>query len=383
MSMPLDERFQPVAAEWTGDLVGDAASENLDAQSLPPRRTWFGWSATSLPVAPLLLLGVFLGPHGLFILTPAALAAVDPALPVAFATLGALIGLMPGMQPPFRRALAGATLSVVVTTTVVALGFGIGAMLGGELPTTFWLVPLTLGTAAASSLIVPTQRPLHRGLAFAGPEGEAVVSVLAGGLLIAFARQGGYLTTFVWLAQACAVVAMLGLAGWLLLRHSVASAERRVFAVATLLLVGGAADALSSSALLGGLCAGVLWNVCGGPSRDSLHRDMLYALHPLIALVLVVAGARVEMSTAVLGMAAGYACLRTLARLASATLLVRLEPDVAHVARVAPGIFGVAFVLTAYRALGPDLTIAVSVVVIGTVLSEVTALVLAPKGDAE
>lgn len=370
------------AGDWTGDIVGDAA-ERLDPQRPPPRGTWFGWSATSLPVAPLLLLGLLLGPHGLFLLTPDALAAVDPALPVAFATLGALLGLMPGLTRPPGRPLVAAALTAGVTTTIVAIGFGIGAAAGGELSVgSLWLVPLTLGIAAASSLIVPTSQPTVRRGTRVTLEGETVVSVVLGGVLIAYARQGSAIATIVWLLQTIAVVTMLGLAGWLLLRRSIVSAERRVFAVATLLLVGGAADALSSSALLGGLCAGLLWNASGGPSRDSLQRDMLYALHPLVALVLVVAGARVEATSATVGLAAAYACLRMLARYATTALLVRLDPRAMTVHRFAPGIFGVALVLNAFRSLGADMTMAVSVVVVGTMFSEVAAYLVTPREDA-
>ena len=59
----------------------------------PSRRLLLGWSATSVPIAPLLLVGVFLGPHGLAVLSESALAAVDPAMSVALAVLGILVGL--------------------------------------------------------------------------------------------------------------------------------------------------------------------------------------------------------------------------------------------------------------------------------------------------
>jgi hypothetical protein len=217
-------------------------------------------------------------------------------------------------------------------------------------------------------------------------ESEALVSVIAGGLLVAFVRQGTVGGAIVWLLQACAVVAVLGLAGYLLLRGSAIDAEKRVFAVATLLLVGGAADSLSFSALLGGVCAGLLWKACGGSPRDSLQRDMLYALPPLAALVLVVAGARVEFSTISFGLAAAYAALRSLGRVASATLASRLNPRAeggGRLSMLAPGLFGVAFALTAFRALGSEVSLAISIVAIGTVLSEVTALLVTSRGGAE
>lgn len=385
MSTPAAPHAVP-PVEWPVDLVDDASKDTRPIGPVPGRR-WFGWSLTSLPVAPLLLLGMLLGPQGLSILTPAALGALDPALPVALALLGALVGLMPGLQPPVLRALRGTAMTALVTALLVSAGFGVGTAVTGEQSrATLWLLPLVLGISAASSLLVPVQRPGGPGTGQVHTlESEALVSIVAGGLLLAFVRQGTLVGTTFWLLQACAVVTVLGLAGYLLLRCSVASAERRVFAIATLLLVGGAADLLSSSALLGGVCAGLLWNAGGGPSRDSLERDMRYAMPPLIALVLLAAGARVELSSTSMGLAAAYAFLRTLGRVAAGTLVARLDSRMRErrFSLLPPGVFGVAFALNAVRAIGPDLSIAISVVVVGTILSELTALLVTPRGATE
>jgi hypothetical protein len=304
------------------------------------------------------------------------------------AMLGALVGLMPGLQGSVRRALGGAAVTAFVTVLLVSAGFAVGAVVGGERSqTALWLLPLVLGISAASSLTVPLHRSVEP---LAGPtvtiESEALVSVVGGGLLLAFVRQGTFAATMTWLIQACAVVTVMGLAGYLLLRRSTGTAERRVFAVATLLLVGGAADSLSFSALLGGICAGLLWKACGGAPRDSLQSDMLYALPPLIALVLVVAGARAELSTTSIGLAAVYAAVRTVGRVASGALAARINPRVTsdgRFSRLAPGLFGVAFALNAVRIVGADLSLAISIVVVGTLFSEVTALLVAPRGNAK
>jgi hypothetical protein len=387
MSAPVINPIVAPADEWMVDLAADHP-EDIGQPRPVGGRKWFRWSLASLPVAPLLLLGMLLGPQGLFVLTPGALETVDPALPVALAMLGALLGLMPGLQGPVRRAVTGSALTAGVTVLLVSAGFAAGSFFAGEpFGADLWLLPLVLAIAAASSLIVPVHRSVDP---FSGPavtiESEALVSVVAGGLLLAFVRQGTVAGTIIWLLQACAVVAVLGLAGYLLLRRSVVDAERRVFAVATLLLVGGAADSLSFSALLGGVCAGFLWKACGGAPRDSLQRDMLYALPPLLALVLVVAGARVEFTTISVGLAAGYAAVRSFGRVASATLSSRFNPRAeggGRLSMLAPGMFGVAFALTAFRALGAEMSLAISIVAIGTVLSEVTALLVTSRGGTE
>ena len=50
---------------------------------------------------------------------------------------------------------------------------------------------------------------------------------------------------------------------------------------------------------------------------------------------------------------------------------------------LAPGIFGIAFVLNAFRALGADLALAVSVVVLGTIFSEIAAYLVVSRGASE
>ncbi len=367
-----------VPPNWGTDLVDVASDAGPPATDV--RRTWFGWSATSLPVAPLLLLGILFGPHGLYILTPQALAAIDPALPVALATLGAIVGLMPAMQGHVIRALGSAALAGGFTVTVVALSFAAGAVATGQQSrTSLWVLPLTLGVAAASSLIMPVRRrtePLSwTGVAI---EAETFMSLMTGALLLAVVRYSVLLPALVWLVQVLAVVLVLALAGWLLARRSEGQSEQRVFAVATLLLIGGAADYLAMSALAAGLAAGVLWTLCGGPARDRLQRDLLYALHPFTALVLVVAGARVEPTTLTVGLALAYACLRLVARIGVSALGAQLNPQKAarRLPLIEPGVFGVAFALSAFRALGPDMSLLVSVVVIGTIVSEVVALML-------
>ena len=88
------------------------------------------------------------------------------------------------------------------------------------------------------------------------------------------------------------VTLALAAAGWLLLTRAASETDERVFGVAVLLLVGGVADALSRSALFGGLVGGVFWRYAGRQPRDTIARDVLFVPHPLLMLVLPVAGAR-------------------------------------------------------------------------------------------
>ncbi len=372
--------------EWPAALADDGGDATpRKARASHPSR----WSLTRLPMAPLLLVGLVLGPQGLALLTPAALAAIDPVLPVALATLGALAGLMPGLQGHLRRSFGVASLTVCVTGLTVVAGFAVGgAVLAGPADagmgwlSTDWLLPLVLGVSAASSLVVPAEHGVGEAKSTASLESEALASVVAGGLVVAFTRQGSALATGAWLLQACGVVVLLGLAGWLMLRKNVDVTEHRLFMVATLLLVGGAADALSFSALLGGVCAGLLWRAAGGSSRDSLQTGMRDALPPLIAVVLLVAGARAQVSTATIGLAFGYACLRTIGRTSAGIVAVRVGLRPAPRAHMlAPGLFGLAFSLNAARALGGDAVVAHSVVALGTILAELVVLATASRAE--
>ena len=92
-------------------------------------RLGLSWSSESPPVVLLLLIGMALGPHALALLTPAALAAIDPTLPVALAVLGVQLGLtLPlqraAQQPGLVRAAAleslVAAFPVIVGTLFLA-----------------------------------------------------------------------------------------------------------------------------------------------------------------------------------------------------------------------------------------------------------------------
>ena len=56
-----------------------------DGRGLRNWRRSLGWSATSAPVALLLVAGITFGPHGINLLSPAALSLLDPGVPVALA----------------------------------------------------------------------------------------------------------------------------------------------------------------------------------------------------------------------------------------------------------------------------------------------------------
>jgi hypothetical protein len=358
-----------------------------DVPARRSRRLLLGWSASSVPIAPLLLLGMGLGPQALSVLSEGALAALDPATPVALAALGVLVGL--DVDAGRSRApllMTAGAWHALLTTGLVAAGLFAALRLGLWPSAMPWLIPAVCGVCAASSLTLPG-RPASepRRATDALMEAEVSVTVVLGALVLLALTRDSVAAAALLLLQGLGLVALLAIAGWLLVRRAASVTERRVFATATLLLVGGAADFLASSALLAGFAAALCWNRIGETSR-SLQAETLHLQHPLVVLVLLVAGARTEFSPLTMGLAAAYVSLRAMARFVGGRLLTRVlgggTGDL-HLQLVAPGVFGVAFALNVERVVGIEAAGAptpLSIVVIGTVLSDVIARLVASRG---
>jgi hypothetical protein len=175
----------------------------------------------------------------------------------------------------------------------------------------------------------------------------------------------------------------LAAATWLLLRRASSETEERVLTVSALLLVGGVADALALSALFSGVVAGVLWRYAGRHPPETISRDVLFAQHPLLILVLLMAGASATLSLAALALGGAYLALRVVGKLAGGMLGGRLAarslPRDLSLRLLPPGVFGVAFALNTTMVLGGDASVLISAIVIGTIASELVAFLLPPQ----
>jgi len=148
------------------------------------------------------------------------------------------------------------------------------------------------------------------------------------------------------------------------------------------LLLGGAADYLALSALLGGLVAGLFLGRAGGPARDAISRDLLQFHRPLVALVLLVAGARVDLPLAWAGAGITFVLIRTAAKLAGGWTAARIAGTTAPrrlgLDLLSPGVLGLAFALNALRANSADGALVLAVATVGMVGSELLAALVRP-----
>jgi hypothetical protein len=387
-----------MTAHPTGDPLGvleppfDVHGD--DGRGPPPNgvrrsRRWRGlfvWSATSAPVGLLLMAGIAVGPGGINLLSLSTLTLLDPVVPIALAAFGVLVGLSASdRRTDDARTLGAACLGGAVTVLIVSGGFGVVALAAMSLVARpFSVLVMTGGLCAATSLTLPSDDSLEpRTPATRLIELGVLLPIVAGGLILAWLRAGSFAGAGVLVAHACGVTLALAAAAWLLLTRTPSETGERVFAVSALLLVSGVAAALSLSALFGGLVAGLLWRYAGRHPRETIRRDVLFVQHPLLVLVLLVAGARADLSSSTLALGVGYVALRAAGQLAAGSVSSRVAGVIGlrdlglHL--LPPGVFGVGFALNAVSIVGADASMLLAVVVVGTIGSELVAILWSPR----
>jgi hypothetical protein len=347
-------------------------------------RLALGLSPTPRPGLVLIPLGMALGPHGLGVLSDSVLTIVDPAVSVALAALGAFVG----MNLEFRRPRGGfllfaASVEGVVTLLMVAAGILTVHALSPESDTTPWLLAIMLGICAVPSSTAEGARS-SPGLKRAGRIGDLddVLPIVAGLVALAAVREGSPMAIARLSGQTLLVALTIAVAGWLLVSRTSSVTEERVFAIGALLLLGGAAAYLSLSALFAGFVAGLFWHAAGTEARDRITHDLAYLQHPLIALLLIVAGARVSLSTPVAGLVAVYLVCRIAGKLlggwiASLTSGGDVPRDLGLLL-MSPGVVGIAFALNVVQARGgvDNTTALFAVVIAGSLASDLISLIV-------
>jgi hypothetical protein len=334
----------------------------------------------------LLLVGLALGPQGLGLLSDTVLTALDPAVSVALASLGVFIGLDLRLGRSREKWLmAAATVEAATTIILVAAGVLAVSAVFAQDATTPWLLAILLGICASTSATA-TETGSQRGSTVLSRLGDLddVLPIALGCAALAAMRQMEPAAVFWELLQSTAVALLIGWAGSLLVAQASSDVEQRSFVIGTLLLLGGAAAYLSLSALFFGLVAGALWSATGSMARDRITRDVRYLQHPLVVLLLVVAGARWQVSAAAIGLVAVYLTCRLVGKIAGGWVASRIAgpelPSDLGLYLISPGVVGIAFAVNAAQSRGDlwDMTILLTTVVTGSFCLELLAL-LAPR----
>jgi hypothetical protein len=348
------------------------------------RRAALGLHPVTAPVMLFVPLGLLLGPSGTGVLSPAALAHLDIVVTIALGTLGVLIGLAAAPELRTSGRLLGAssvealiTIAMVATAVVVLLAFW-----GVNVGIPDLVAAAALGVcASASSACADDSTDPARGIAGRVADLDDVVPIGIGAVVLAFVARSGapFWGTFL---LTVGLGLAIGLCGWLLLEHSKDAAERGVFVLGTLALVGGAPAYLHLSPLLVGLAAGWFWVIAPGGCDRLVAAELRKVQHPLIVLLLITAGAWLGPNLLGVWLFAPFVVFRLAGKLLggwAASYLTRgTTPPSLGAYLVPPGVIGIAFALNLHQVAGDSASPLVFAVTAGSVASEAIALIVTP-----
>lgn len=358
-------------------------------------RAALGLAPVAAPAMLFVPLGILLGPHALDVLSPVVLAYLDTVVSIALAVLGVFVGLGLDLQGPRdRRLAAAAALEAVVTVSMIAGAFwyllSTWSMPLGVPPI---MVGLALGVSASASSAVAFEgvSRAYQGVASRIADLDDVLPVVVGGLIVARVSDPAgspWAHTLVDVGVTLALGGGVGVAGWLLFERAHSRAERNVFIAGTLALLGGTSAYLGLSPLLAGMVAGMLWIRLPGSADHVVREDMQKFQHPLIVLLLLVAGASCAYSLAAVWLCAPLVLFRLAGKLAGGWAASRFQqavtPGDLGAYLITPGLLGIAFALNFRQVLdAAGATALLTAVVVATLASEVLAFVLTPSQQGD
>lgn len=352
--------------------------------SLLRTRAALGLRPVTAPVMVFIPLGIMLGPGGAGVLSLNVLSHLDAVISIVLATLGVFIGVAAGTQRGAVRRLMAASSAEAFITIVVVAG-ALYTLLG------IWGIPLALPAATvalglgvcASASAAPSVEAADenaRQIAAQVADLDDVLPIVLGGVLLSVLAPVER-PLIVGALLSAGLGGAIAMSGWLLLERST-GAERGVFVLGTLALLGGCAAYLSISPLLSGLAAGWFWALTPGHTDRVVTNELRKVQHPMIVLLLVAAGAGLRATTTGLWLFAPYVVFRLAGKLVGGWSASRIAPGIAPsdlgAYLIPPGVIGIAFALNiqqvAHDAAGP----LVFAVAIGAIASELLALVVTP-----
>lgn len=351
-------------------------------------RAALGLRPATTPVVAFVPLGVLLGPWGAGALTPRVLDQLDVVVSIALATLGVFVGIAIGtLRGKVQHLVIAAATEGLVTFATVSLVVW-GLIVGWQLPLTLgaWLTAAALGIAAAASaatFVSESGVPEHQ-IASRVADLDDVLPVLVGAVVLTATAQNGRDILYDFLLTVL-IGSAAGVSGWLLFERA-EGAERGVFVLGTLALVGGGAAYLGTSPLVAGLAAGYVWAKTPGHTDRIAASDLRKFEHPLVVLLLIIAGAGLEPSAIGVWLLAPYILLRTIGKLLGGWLASRVAPGLAPADLgaylIPPGVLGIAFALNLAQVVPVAATPLVFAVVAGAVISELMAVIVTPVSPA-
>jgi hypothetical protein len=349
-------------------------------------RAALGLEPLAAPALVFVPLGMALGPHALGIVTPSLIGRMEPVIAVALATLGVFVGMALDVRTRGRRRLFLAA-SVESVITMAVLGATMTFLLQRwALPTDtgLTLVAWMLAVAAAVSAAgVPGDgaAPVERVATSVADLDDAGALVAGAFVTAAIASPSAGETLRIVLFTAL-VGLLAGIAGWLLFERARSEAERGVFVLGSLALLGGAADYMQCSPLLAGMVAGLSWTLLPGRADRIVRGDVGRFQHPLVLLLLVSAGALIHVTALAVWLLAPFIVFRLAGKVIGAWAAARLLPltagDLAAYL-VPPGLLGIALAINFLQVSATPTALAVATAVaLGTLASEAVAFVALP-----
>jgi hypothetical protein len=283
---------------------------------------------------------------------------------------------------------AGSVEALVTVATVVVAVLLLLHRWGLPLDAPPMVVALTLGICASASSAVPVGgRPdAAREAAVRIADLDDALPILLGGLVVASAATRSMPQALLATVETVGLGLAVGVAGWLLFERAHGAAERGIFVVGTLALLGGTAAYLSLSPLLAGMAAGFFWSTAPGRSDQIIRDDLRKLQHPLVVLLLLTAGASLSWSLAALWLFAPFVLFRLAGKLVGGWAASRVVPEVApadlgaHL--ISPGVLGIAFALAFQQVSGSATGAAVlAAASAGSLASEVLGMVAMPRPE--
>jgi hypothetical protein len=372
------------AAEWPElgvDQLDPATPEGRPRPLWwPRRRLALGVRTTAAPTLLFVLLGVALGPAGVDILSRAVLSRIEVIPWVALAVVGVYIGLgLAGAARPIAATTVIATgLIAVLIVGTVAIGLVVLISQAGiEVPGNLIAASVLIGLSASVSASMPTAAGRSPGLQHAAQLADLDdLPLLVFGTALVATLAGPSVTLRVMATVAGG--GAIGIAGVLLFERA-SESERGLFISGTMLLLGGIGAYLGTSPLLAGCTAALVWVWMPGVADRITARDLRMLQHPLVALLLIVAGAMIRWDTVVVWTTAYVVVLRIAAKLLAAlavTRLVRVPPALLATVLLQPGVMGIALAVNVALVGGRDYDWVVSTVTASVAVSEVLAALL-------